>query len=182
MNASLPQTVGESGLSLAHPVRYSQTRMSQIMAPQDVNLMGNVFGGVILAFVDRIAYVCASRHAGHPCVTASFDSVDFRSPVRVGEVVTLKASVNLVGRTSLEVGVRVESEDLFTREVRHTNSCYVTMVALDPVGQPTPVPRLILETEEELRRYHDAQDRRRARSHLAEERRRRRGGAATGRS
>ena len=180
MNESLPQTVGDSDLGTAHPVRHSQFSMSQIMAPQDVNLMGTVFGGVILALVDRIAYVCASRHAGHPCVTASFDSVDFRSPIRVGELVTLKASVNFVGRTSLEVGVRVEAEDLFSREARHTNSCYVTMVALGENGRPTPVPRLTLETEEELRRYHDARDRRRTRLELADERRRRRGGAPAG--
>lgn len=180
MDLSLPQVVGESGLDAAHPVQHSQVQVSQLMAPQDVNLMGNVFGGVVLALVDRVAYVCASRHAGHPCVTASFDSVDFRSPIRVGELVTLKASVNSVGRTSLEVGVRVEAEDLFTREVRHTNSCYVTMVALGPDGRPVPVPRLVLETERELRRYHDAQDRRRARLQLAAERRRRRGGAPAG--
>jgi acyl-CoA hydrolase len=172
----LPQTIGDTPLETAHPVRYSQVSVSQLMAPQDVNLMGNVFGGVVLALVDRVAYVCASRHAGRPCVTASFDSVDFRSPIRVGELVTLRASVNYVGRTSMEIGVRVEAEDLFTREIRHTNSCYVTMVALGPDGRPTPVPKLILETPDEVRRYHDAVDRRKVRLHLAEERRRRRAG------
>ncbi len=178
MASELPQTVGRTPLTGAHPVRHSQVEVSQLMAPQDVNLMGNVFGGVVLALVDRVAYVCGSRHAGHPCVTASLDSVDFRSPIRVGELVTVQASVNCVGRTSMEVGVRVEAEDLFTRETRHTNSCYVTMVALGPDGRPTAVPKLILETEEELRRYHDALDRRRGRLLLAEERRRRRTGRA----
>lgn len=175
MATALPQTVGDTPLTTAYPVSYSQVSVSQLMSPQDVSLMGNVFGGVVLALVDRVAGVCASRHSGRLCVTASFDSVDFRSPIRVGELVTLKASVNTVGRTSMEVGVRVEAEDLFSREVRHTNSCYVTMVALGPDGRPTPVPRLVLETEEQLRRYHDAVDRRRARLQLAEERRRRRG-------
>lgn len=178
MSSGLPQTVGDTPLTVAYPVRHSQVSVSQLMAPQDVNLMGNVFGGVILALVDRVAYVCASRHAGRPCVTVSFDSVDFRAPIRVGELVTLKASVNAVGRTSLEVGVRVDAEDLFTREARHTNSCYVTMVALGPDGRPAPVPKLVLEVEEELRRHHDALDRRRARLHLSEERRRRRSGGA----
>lgn len=175
MATALPQTVGDTPVTTAYPVSYSQASMSQLMSPQDVSLMGNVFGGVVLALVDRVAGVCASRHSGRPCVTASFDSVDFRSPIRVGELVTLKASVNTVGRTSMEVGVRVEAEDLFSREVRHTNSCYVTMVALGPDGRPTPVPKLVLETEEQLRRYHDTVDRRRARLQLAEERRRRRG-------
>jgi acyl-CoA hydrolase len=149
--------------------------MTQLMAPQDTNLMGNVFGGVILAAVDRIAYVCATRHAGRPCVTASFDQVDFRSAIQIGEVVTLKASVNTVGRTSMEIGVRVSAEPVTGGESRHTNSCYVTMVALDPAGRPCAVPRLELETEAEVRRYRDAEERRQARLQLAERRRSRRG-------
>jgi acyl-CoA hydrolase len=170
---SLPRTVG-SGLEEARPVAHSQVTMTQLMAPQDSNLLGNVFGGVILAAVDRIAYVCASRHSGRPCVTASFDQVDFRSAIEVGEVVTLKASVNTVGRTSVEVGVRVEAEPVRGGDRRHTNSCYVTMVAIDDEGRPTAVPRLELETEEELHRWHDAEERREARLKLAEGRRNRR--------
>jgi acyl-CoA hydrolase len=132
-----------------------------------------VHGGYILMLADQIAYVVASRHAGRPTVTASFDEVDFRSPIHVGDIVTLHARVNCVGRSSMEIGVRVEAEDLFTREVRHTNSCYITMVAVDEGGRPVPVPELLLETEEQRARAERARERRRAR----EGRRRGRGGA-----
>jgi len=169
----LPLLVG-SGRDDAHPVAQSQVSMTQLMAPQDANLIGNVFGGVVLAAVDRIAYVCATRHAGRPCVTASFDQVDFRSPIQIGEVVTLSASVNTVGRTSMEVGVRVEAEPVTGGDSRHTNSCYVTMVALDPEGRPCPVPKLEVRTEDEYRRHRDAEERREARLRLAESRRSRR--------
>jgi acyl-CoA hydrolase len=107
-------------------------------------------------------------------VTASFDQVDFRSAIEIGEVVTLRASVNFVGRTSMEIGVRVMAESVSGAAARHTNSCYVTMVAVDEDGKPTPIPNLILEDEEQYRRYRDAQARRRARLHLAAQRRRRR--------
>lgn len=169
----LPVVVG-SGLERSCAVARSQTTITQLMAPQDVNLMGNVFGGVILAAVDRIAYMCASRHAGRPTVTASFDQVDFRSPIQIGEVVTLRASVNTVGRTSMEVGVRVTAESVQGENQRHTNSCYVTMVAIDQDGHPTEVPRLELETQEEYRRHHDAEERRAARLRLVASRRSRR--------
>ena len=110
--------------------------MTQLMAPQDTNLLGNVFGGVILAAVDRIAYVCASRHAGGPSVTASFDQVDFRSPIQIGEVVTVER-LGEHGRTDLD-GDRREGHGGagHGRRRRHTNSCYVTMVAMDPEGRP----------------------------------------------
>lgn len=173
----LPLTVGESPLSEANPVGYSQQRMTHLTTPLDANLMGNVFGGVILAAVDRIAYVCASRHAGRPCVTVAFDQVDFRAPIGIGEIVTLEASLNFVGRTSLEVGVRVTAETVTHGEPRHTNSCYVTMVAIDESGRPTAVPKLVLEDETHFRRYQDARERRKARLRLAQERRRRRKGS-----
>lgn len=169
----LPVSVG-NGREESQTVAHSQVSMTQLMAPQDTNLMGNVFGGVILAGVDRIAYVCAARHAGRPCVTASFDQVDFRSPIQIGEVVTLEASVNTVGRTSMEIGVRVSAESVTVGERRHTNSCYVTMVALDPDGKPCPVPRLEITSEEEYRRHRDAEERREARLLLAKRRRSRR--------
>jgi acyl-CoA hydrolase len=169
----LPSVVG-SGREEACSVGRSQVTMTQLMAPQDANLMGNVFGGVILAEVDRIAYVCATRHAGRPCVTASFDQVDFRSPIQIGEVVTLRASVNTVGHTSIEVGVRVSAESVHGGESRHTNSCYVTMVAIDESGKPVPVPRLEIRTEEEYRRHRDAEERRESRLRLASGRRSRR--------
>lgn len=170
----LPTVVGRGDAEGEKPVADSRVTMTQLMAPQDVNLLGTVFGGVVLAAVDKIAYVCAARHAGRTCVTVSFDQVDFRSPIEVGEIVTLRASVNTVGRTSLEVGVRVTAESVHGAEPRHTNSCYVTMVAVDEDRNPVAVPRLRLETTEELRRYHDAEERREARLELAESRRERR--------
>ncbi|HKK28489.1 MAG TPA: acyl-CoA thioesterase [Gemmatimonadota bacterium] len=170
----LPTIVGRSDTDEARSVSASRVAMTQLMGPQEGNLMGSVFGGVILAAVDKIAYVCASRHAGHPCVTVSVDQVDFRSPIRIGEIVTLRASVNTVGRTSVEVGVQVVAESVEGGEERHTNSCYVTMVALGDDGEPIQVPRLRIETVEEWRRHHDAVERRRARLTLAERRRERR--------
>jgi acyl-CoA hydrolase len=155
----------------AHPVSYSEATMTQLMVPQWVNLHGTVHGGYILMLADQIAYVVASRHAGRPTVTASFDEVDFRSPIHVGDIVTLHARVNSVGRSSMEIGVRVEAEDLFTREVRHTNSCYITMVAVDEAGRPVPVPGLLLASDEERVRAERARERRRVR----EDRRRRAG-------
>ena len=130
------------------------------MMPQHANLLGNVFGGVILAMMDTAAAISAIRHARTPCVTASVDRVDFREPVHVGELVIMKSSVNYVGRTSMEVGVRVETEDLRTGARRHTNSCYLTFVAVDSNGQPAEVPRLKLETPEEIRRNAAAKERR----------------------
>ncbi|UCC71745.1 MAG: acyl-CoA thioesterase [Gemmatimonadota bacterium] len=173
-DTSLPLTVGDSSLDEARPVSHSQQTMTHLASPQDGNLRGSVFGGVILALVDKIAYVCATRHADCPTVTASFDQVDFRSPIEIGEIVTLEASVNWVGRTSMEIGVRVMAESVTGGSPRHTNSCYVTMVAVDEVGKPQPVPKLVIEDEVQYRRYRDAVERREARLRLTEERRRRR--------
>ena len=170
----LPVIVGR-GRDEARPVSHSQVTMTQLMSPQDTNLFGNVFGGVILAAVDRIAYVCAARHSGGPCVTASFDQVDFRSPIQIGEIVTLEASINAVGKTSAEVGVRVSAENVQGDGRRHTNSCYVTMVAIDGEGHPVPMPRLVIENEDELRRYQDAEERKKARLLLARSRAARQG-------
>ena len=133
------------------------------MLPQDANNLGNVFGGVIMALVDKTAAVAAIRHARATCVTASIDRVDFREPIHLGDLVVLKASVNFVGRTSMEVGVRVEAEHLVTGVRRHTNSCYLTFVAVDDTGCPREVPALVAETEAEKRRYAAAKDRRRRR-------------------
>jgi acyl-CoA hydrolase len=133
------------------------------MLPPDANNLGNVFGGVVMALVDKTAAVAAIRHARSTCVTASIDRVDFREPIHLGDLVVLKASVNYVGRTSMEVGVRVESEDLISGIRRHTNSCYLTFVAVDDGGCPREVPALVAETEPEKRRYAAAQDRRRRR-------------------
>jgi uncharacterized protein (TIGR00369 family) len=140
-----------------------EKKVKQLMSPQDANLSGNVHGGVIMRLIDSTAGVVATRHAQTNIVTASVDRLDFHHPVYVGDLVTLTASLNLVGRTSMEVGVRVEAENLRTREIRHTASAYLTLVALDKDGKPTTVPLLILETEEEIRRNHEAQIRREAR-------------------
>jgi acyl-CoA hydrolase len=142
------------------PVSASKTVMTELMMPHMANALGNVFGGIILSLVDRTAAVAAIRHAGGPCVTVSVDQVDFREPIHVGELVTAKASVNFVGRTSMEVGVRIEAERIAEGTRRHTNSCYLTFVAIDADGRPRAVAPVVPETEEEKRR-HDAARRRR---------------------
>jgi len=144
-------------------VKETQNETSQLMMPQHSNNLNNVFGGVILAMMDTAAAVSAIRHARSSCVTVSVDRVDFREPIHVGELVIMKCSVNFVGRTSMEVGVRVEAEHLLTGVRRHTNSCYLTYVAIDAAGHPIQVPRLRLETEVEIRRHAAALERRRRR-------------------
>jgi acyl-CoA hydrolase len=145
------------------PVRESQAESANLMMPQDANVLGHVFGGAILSMMDKTAAVAAIRHARSTCVTVSVDRVDFREPIHVGDLVVMKASVNYVGRTSMEVGVRVEAEDLITGSRRHTNSCYVTFVAVDRNGRPIEVPLVVPETEAEKRRYEAAIERRRRR-------------------
>lgn len=146
----------------SRPVQDSTHESSALMMPQDANLLGHVFGGVVLALMDKTAAVCAFRHARSVCVTASIDRVDFREPIHVGDLVVLKASVNFTGRTSMEVGVRVEAEDLVTGTRRHTNSCYLTFVAVDRNGRPLEIPEVRPDTPDERRR-HDAARARRAR-------------------
>jgi len=148
---------------LTRTVRESQHETSQIMMPGDANNLGHVFGGVVLAMLDKTAAVAAIRHSRSACVTASIDRVDFREPIHLGDLVVMKASVNYVGRTSMEVGVRVEAEDLQTGSRRHTNSCYLTFVAVDRNGRPIQVPDLRPESPDELRRYEAAVARRRRR-------------------
>jgi len=128
--------------------------------PHMANVLGNVHGGVLLGMMDRVGAVAAIRHAQKVCVTVSVDRVDFREPVRVGELVTMQASVNYAHRTSIEVGVRVEAENLLTGVKRHTNSCYLTFVAIDEQGQPVPVAPVIPESDEEQERYRKAEQRR----------------------
>src|SRR3954462_1465733 len=123
------------------------------MMPGDANNMGHVFGGVIMSMMDKCAAISAFRHCRAPVVTASIDRVDFREPILVGDLVVMKASVNYVGTTSMEVGVRVEAEELLTGRRRHTNSCYLTFVAVDRNGRPIGVPGLVPETDDQVRRY-----------------------------
>ena len=142
------------------PVSESQAVMSELMMPNMANNHGNVFGGVILSLVDRVGAVAAIRHARQPTVTVAMDGVVFHEPIHLGELVTARASVNFVGRTSMEVGVYVEAENLITGQRRHTNSCHVTYVAIDERGRPVPVVGLIPETENEQKRYVRAEARR----------------------
>jgi acyl-CoA hydrolase len=144
-------------------VRETQHETSEIMMPQHANNLGHVFGGVILSMMDRTSAVAAIRHARSDCVTVSVDRVDFREPIHLGDLVIMKASVNFAGRTSMEVGVRIEAENLVTGERRHTNSCYLTFVAIDQHGRPIPVPRLEPESDDERRRHAAAKERRRRR-------------------
>jgi len=137
-------------------VAETQVIISQVMTPQDVNVAGNVHGGVIMRLVDNTAALVSTRHARSNTVTASVDRLDFLQPVYVGDVVTMKASLNMVGKTSMEVGVRVETEDPLTGVQRHVASAYLTFVALDEHGKPKPIPPLILTTDEEKRRNQDA--------------------------
>lgn len=144
-------------------VQDSSVVMAQMMMPQDANPAGNVHGGVVVKTLDEAAGVVAARHARSNVVTASIDRMDFLHPIFVGDVLFFKASLNLAGRTSMEIGVRIEAENLLTGSVRHVASAYLTYVALDERGQPREVPPLILETEDELRRNREAGDRRRIR-------------------
>ena len=137
--------------------------IAQMMIPQDANPAGNIHGGVIMKLIDTAAGVAASRHARSHVVTASIDRLDFHCPVHIGDLVFFRASINMVGRTSMEVGVKVESENLLTGEVRHTSSAYLTYVALDANGRPHEVPPLILETVEDIRRNREAKTRRETR-------------------
>ena len=145
------------------PVRESQHETSELMMPHHANNLGHVFGGVMLSMMDKTAAVAAFRHCRLNVVTASIDRVDFREPIHVGDLVVMKASVNFVGKTSMEVGVRVEAEELLTGRRRHTNSCYLTFVAVDRNGRPIEVPEVIPETDDQVRRYQAAQERRRRR-------------------
>jgi len=143
--------------------RDSAISMAILMLPEDANPAGNVHGGVIMKHIDSAAGVVAVRHAKSNVVTASIDRLDFHSPVYIGNLLTLRASINIVGHTSMEIGVRVEAEDVMTGKVRHTASAYLTYVALDGNRRPKKVSGLILETQEEIRRNREARARRASR-------------------
>ena len=141
----------------------AELTMTVLMTPDKANFSGNVHGGALLKYLDEVAYACASRYAGYYVVTVSVDQVNFRQPIHVGELVTFLASVNYTGTTSMEIGIKVITEDIRTKTVRHTNSCFFTMVAMDETGKPAPVPPLELQTSEQKRRYAQAQQRRQIR-------------------
>ena len=145
------------------PVSASRTEMTEAVLPQDANVFGNLLGGRVMHLVDMAAAIAAHRHCRSIAVTASVDHIDFRNPIRIGEVITLKASLNRAFHTSMEIGVKVFSEDILTGEKKHTTSAYVTFVALDEDHRPKPVPALIPETAEDRRRYREALARRKQR-------------------
>jgi acyl-CoA hydrolase len=147
----------------AKKVSESALTTVRLMMPTDANIMGNVFGGAIMRYMDEVAAIVAFRHAGKNCVTASIDRMNFYAPVYVGNILIMKASVNYVGTTSMEIGVRIEAQDPVTGRTHHTGSCYITYVALDEQGRPTPIPKVIPVTEEEKRRYKQAMARRKLR-------------------
>ncbi len=131
----------------------SHVTITELMRPSNSNFSGKIHGGYILNLMDQIAFACASKYSGHYAVTASVDKVDFLKPIEVGELVTMKAAVNYVGRTSMVVGVRVEAENIKTGEVKHCNSSFFTMVARDGEGNSVSVPGLILNNEHTVRRF-----------------------------
>ena len=143
-------------LASARPVRFSQVTMTELMIPAYANFGGKIHGGILLSLMDKVAYAAASKHSGAYCVTVSVDTVDFLQPVEVGELVSLKASVNYVGNSSMVIGIKVISENVKTSTVNHTNTCYFTMVAKGEDDKPTQVPPLILESPIEVRRFVEA--------------------------
>lgn len=134
-------------------IEASQITMTQLMLPSHSNFRGFIHGGYVLSLMDQVAFACASKHSGYYCVTASVNLVDFLNPIEVGDLLTLKASINYTGRTSMVVGLRVESENIKTGIIKHCNSSYFTMVAKDKSGKSVPVPGLILNSEESIRRF-----------------------------
>ncbi|MFA6789936.1 MAG: acyl-CoA thioesterase [Arcobacteraceae bacterium] len=146
------------------PQRSKDLTMTLLMTPDKANFSGtNVHGGEILKMLDHVAYACAARYTGNYAVTLSVDMVLFKHPIKIGSLVTFYASVNYTGRTSMEIGIKVISEDIKEKTRKHTNVCYFTMIAVDADGKPTPVPKLDLETEDDKRRYNDAIRRKEAR-------------------
>lgn len=141
----------------------SELTMTVLMTPDMANFSGNVHGGTILKLLDQVAYACASRYSGSYVVTLSVDKVNFKEPIHVGELVTFLASVNHVGRTSMEIGIRVEAQNIQKRTIRHTNSCYFTMVAVDESGKPKQIPPLDLSNEWKRCRFEAAEQRKVAR-------------------
>ncbi|MBI2956649.1 MAG: acyl-CoA thioesterase [Acidobacteria bacterium] len=153
----------DSGLLKGKPVRASQSEMVEVVLPNDANPLGNILGGRVMHLIDIAAAIAAHRHSQSLAATAAVDYLDFRSPIKVGNLIVLKSSVNRVFRTSMEVGVKVFSEDILTGERRHTSSAYVTFVAVDKHGRPVPIPPVIPQTATERRRYREAETRRRLR-------------------
>ncbi len=141
------------------PVSHSRMTLTELMIPAYANFAGKIHGGLLLSLMDKVAYACAAKHSGHYCVTVAVDGVEFRAPVEVGEMVSLMASVNYVGRTSMVIGIKVIAEKFQEGTVKHTNTSFFTMVAKDLEGRPCEVPGLVLETHEDARRFLEAMKR-----------------------
>jgi len=150
------------------PVSYSQTTVSELMIPAYANFGGKIHGGILLSLMDKVAYACASKHAGNYCVTVSVDNVDFLEPVDVGDMVTMYARVHYVGKTSMVIGIKVIAENFKIGTVKHTNTSYFTMVAKDN-GVPVGVPGLILENREDINKFLEAIKRKELKSSYKEE-------------
>lgn len=140
----------------AKPASFSRVTITELMIPSYANFGGKIHGGILLSLMDKVAYAAASKHSGAYCVTVSVDTVDFLQPVEVGELVSLKASVNYVGNSSMIIGIKVISENVMDGHVKHTNTCYFTMVAKGGDDKPTQVPKLILENKTDVRRFVEA--------------------------
>ena len=151
------------------PVRESFVQMTEVVLPGHTNQLGTIFGGQLMAWIDIAGSIAAGRHARTVCVTASIDALHFVEPVKLGQYVCIFASVNFTGRTSMEIGVRLEAEEPSTGVRRHVATSYLTFVALDKNGKPLPIPPVLAETEEEKRRYQNAQLRRKSRLALKSE-------------
>ena len=154
---------------VAKPVRQSQTTITELMIPSYANFGGKIHGGILLSLMDKVAYACSAKHASTYCVTVSVDRVEFLQPVEVGELVSLMASVNYVGRTSMIVGIRVESQNVKKGTIKHTNSSYFTMVAKGDDAKPALVPELVLENNEDIKRFIEAMRMKAIRSKVRDE-------------
>ncbi len=150
----------------ARTVDFSRTTITELMIPSFANFSGKVHGGILLGMMDKVAYVCAAKHSGAYCVTVSVDGVEFKEPVEVGELVSLSASVNYVGNSSMIIGIRVESLKPKTGQKKHTNSCYFTMVAKNEDGTLMQVPKLIFQNNEDIRRFWDAKNLKKMRNEI----------------
>jgi uncharacterized protein (TIGR00369 family) len=144
----------------AKSINKSRTTFTELMIPAYANFGGKIHGGILLSLMDKIAYTCAAKHAGTYVVTVSVEGVNFLQPVEVGELVSLHASINYVGRTSMVVGIKVIAENIKTGQQKHTNTSYFTMVAKDDLGKPIEIPPLLLENQEDVRRFLEALKRR----------------------
>ncbi|MDI1256800.1 MAG: acyl-CoA thioesterase [Flavobacterium sp.] len=142
-------------MALFKTVKSSKVTISELMLPSHSNFSGKIHGGYILSLMDQIAFACASKFSGFYCVTASVDTVNFLNPIEIGELVTMKASINYVGKSSMIIGIRVESENIRTGKVKHCNSSYFTMVAKDNDGKNTEVPGLIISNYDDVRRFYN---------------------------